>query len=43
MRLQVPENYPENEVERVKRLMTRLREVGKDQMVVDDIYVVESM
>ena len=38
MRLQVPESYLENEVERVNGLTERLREVGKDQKAVDEIY-----
>ena len=35
--LQVLDNYPENELERVKRSMERLREFGKYQKVVDYI------
>ena len=37
-RLRVPERYLENEMERVERLTRRLKEVGKDQKAVDEIY-----
>ena len=37
-RLRVSESNLENEVERVKRLTERLREIEKDQKAVDEIY-----